>query len=248
MTKLYSKLAHVYHEMYQSIFDYRAEFRQGDSILKKHMCHRILELGCGSGNLAPYFLNAGYDYVGMDIAKAMLKIARSEVASARFVHGDMRRFSFARKFDAVLIGGRSFTYMTTNDEVRCALECISNVLKPGGILIFDNFDAEFIFTNLPRQTEENIESTGTRFVRRSETFANFKHGWTWNWNAVYVVDNGKTKRTTFYDRSVLRAFTRDELRLFLTLAGFTPIASRRRSASILFVAKRVAKTVRGQRV
>ena len=64
MTKLYSQLAQVYHEMYQSIFDYKKEFQLYNRLLKKYKCKNILEIGCGSGNLAPFFLKAGYNYVG----------------------------------------------------------------------------------------------------------------------------------------------------------------------------------------
>ena len=56
MSKLYSKLARIYHEMYQSIFDYKKEFQFYNRWLKKYKVHRVLEIGCGSGNLAPYFL------------------------------------------------------------------------------------------------------------------------------------------------------------------------------------------------
>jgi len=57
-TKLYSTLAHVYHEMHRSIFDYDAEFRRCDAIFKKHGCHRVLEIGCGTGSLAHIFWKA----------------------------------------------------------------------------------------------------------------------------------------------------------------------------------------------
>src|SRR5271166_3200594 len=98
--------------MYQSLFDYEREFRQCHAILGKHAAKSVLELGCGAGNLADYFLDKGYDYTGMDAARPMLEIAKRERPEARFVRGDMCRFSFPRRFDAVLIGGRSFTYMT----------------------------------------------------------------------------------------------------------------------------------------
>ncbi len=236
MTILYTKLAQVYHEMYQSIFDYRKEFRQCDSILKEYGSRRVLELGCGAGNLAKYFLAAEYDYTGMDVAQPMIDIARRENPGLRFICGDMRRFSFAKKFDAVLIGGRSFTYMTTNADVQDALRCVRRVLKPEGILVFDNFEAEGIFANLPRRIREKYGSSPRIISRRSKTWANMTTGWTWNWDATYTVSEGGRKQI-FTDLSVLRAFTRDELRLFLTLAGFTPVRFRRKGATILTVAR-----------
>jgi SAM-dependent methyltransferase len=236
LTKLYTELADIYHEMYQSIFDYGRQFRECHSILKKHGAKSVLELGCGAGNLAPYFLEAGYDYAGMDVAKPMLRIAARERPEARFMHGDMCRFSSRRKFDAVVILGRGFTHMTSNEQVRSALRCIRLALRPGGVLIFDNFYAEGIFTHFRKRLRERVRVGLKTITRESEGSWNLETGWTWNWDAVYMVQEGRRKRTV-RDRSVLRAFTRDELRLFLGLAGFKEIRFRRGRDTMLTVAQ-----------
>ena len=49
--KIYSEYARAYHEMYQSIFDYENEFEMYDKYLSKIKAKKILELGCGSGNI-----------------------------------------------------------------------------------------------------------------------------------------------------------------------------------------------------
>ncbi len=234
-TVLYTTLANVYHEMYQSIFDYADEFRVFHSILKKNSSRKVLEIGCGAGNLAGHFQNAGYDYTGLDIAKPMLQIARREHPGTLFLHGDMRRFAVQDAFDAILVGGRSFTYMTTNQDVLDALFCIRLALQPGGVLIFDNFDADAIFRDLEKPLRDEVK-VGTRTISRlSLRSRNLATGWTWNWDATYVVRDGR-RRKIFQDQSVLRAFTKDELRLFLTLAGFSPMHFRRRESAILTIA------------
>lgn len=239
MTKLYSRLAQVYHEMYQSIFDYRKEFDRYHRLLSKHRCHRVLEIGCGSGNLASYFLDAGYDYIGMDCADEMLKIARRVAPAARFVGADMRRFGFTRKFDAVVITGRSFTYMTANSDVLSALRSVHAALRPHGLLIFGNFDAAAIFTNFSKRLTQKARYGGRKFVRYSEKCMNLETGWTWNWNARYEVAENKGKEVMF-DESVLRAFTPDELSLFLRLARFECLSMKKRQdCEIETVARRM---------
>jgi len=239
MTKLYSQLAQVYHEMYQSIFDYGKDFNRYHRLLSKHRCRRVLEIGCGSGNLASYFLDAGYDYVGMDKAKGMLRIARRVAPAAWFVGADMRKFSFTRKFDAVLITGRSFTYMTDNPDVLSALQSVHAALRPRGLLIFENFDAAAIFTDFSRRLTQKVRYGGKRFVRYSEKSMNLETGWTWNWHARYEVTENKRKQVMF-DESVLRAFTPDELSLFLRLAGFACISMKKRQGwEIATVAQRM---------
>src|SRR5262249_29605986 len=153
----------------------------------------------------------------------------------RFLRADMRRFSTRRKFDAVLISGRSFAYMTRNKDVLDALRSIKQALRPRGILVFDNLDATLILPGLSKPVHDRVrigQKTITRYSKRS---LNLETGWTWNWDARYVIDDGARKKT-IRDRSVLRAFTRDELRLFLSLAGFELRQFRSGPGSILAVA------------
>jgi ubiquinone/menaquinone biosynthesis C-methylase UbiE len=114
MTKLYSTLASIYHEMYQHVFDYDKEYIFYDKILKRNNCHSILEVGCGSGMLARRFLKNGYKYLGVDLFNEMLNIARNEINVDAFIQSDMRNLSFDQKFDSILITGRSLAYVTEN--------------------------------------------------------------------------------------------------------------------------------------
>jgi len=238
MTKLYSELAQVYHEMYQAIFDYDEEFKFFDVILKEYKCNKILELGCGSGNLASYFLRSGYDYTGVDLYDSMLKIANKVEPAAKFIQGDMRQLNFENEFDAIIITGRSFTYMTKNDDVNKALNSIHRSLKENGKLIFDNFDAEKIFGNFNR--EEIIFETeyeNRKYKRVSKNSMNLETGWIWNWQATYyIVENNKTK--TIMDNSILRAFTEDELGLFLKINQFEVLKIIKENSAIKMVAKK----------
>jgi len=236
MPALYTKLALLYHEMYQSIFDYHAQFRTAHAIFRTHSARRVLELGCGAGNLAPWFEAAGYDYTGMDAAAPMLAIARREHPTSRFLRGDLRRFRVERTFDAVLIAGRTFSYMTRNEDVSSALQCIRRSLRPRGVLVFDIFDAGTMFMDLSRPVRDVVRVGDKTISRVSTRTVNLRTGWTWNWDATYVVAQGRHRRT-FRDRSVLRAFTRDEMALFLSLAGFASVRLRKRGAVFLVVAK-----------
>ncbi|MDQ1352107.1 MAG: hypothetical protein QG657_2413, partial [Acidobacteriota bacterium] len=169
MTKLYSELAHVYHEMYQAIFDYEKEFQFYDGLLSKYGRRSILEIGCGTGNLAPYFLKAGYEYTGLDLYDEMLQIARQNHPEASFVQGDMRDLHFMQAFEAVIITGRSFCYMTTNKDVMNALKSIYVTLKEDGLLIFDSFKADELLPNLKKESGQEVESGDTKYRRVNRT-------------------------------------------------------------------------------
>jgi SAM-dependent methyltransferase len=218
MTQLYSALASIYHEMYQHIFDYEKEYDFYDSILKRNHCHRILEIGCGTGMLARRFVKGGYDYLGLDLFNEMLDIARSEVSSVNFVQGDMRSLSFHQKFESVLITGRSLAYIIENKGILDTLTGIYNALKNKGILVFGVFDANAIFANF-NDFEQNIEHNNKKIRRVSKLRKNLETGWTYDWQASYIIEQDG-KSSEFNDLTTLRAFTKDEILLFLKLTDF----------------------------
>ncbi|HEY5536550.1 MAG TPA: class I SAM-dependent methyltransferase [Ignavibacteria bacterium] len=218
MTELYTTLARVYHEMYQHVFDYDKEFFFYDSILKKNNCKKILEVGCGSGMLARRFLKNGYDYLGLDLSREMLDIARSEISSDSFVQCDMRNLSFDQQFDSVLITGRSIAYLTENMDIIITLSGVHNSLKDNGLFVFDLFEANGIFDNF-NDFEQNIEHNSKKIKRISRLKKNLKTGWTYDWFAKYIIEDAGDV-TEFDDITTLRAFTKDEIMLFLKLTDF----------------------------
>lgn len=238
MSKLYSKLAQTYHEFYQSIFDYRSEFKLYCKILQKYGCKKVLEIGCGSGNLAWRFEEKRYAYVGLDQSPAMLKIAKTVSPYSSFVVGDMQDIKIKDRFDAVLITGRSFTAMTTNADVMKCLKSVNKVLKKNGILIFDNFDAEKIFSEFHTSFVQEADYRDTHYKRVSNNSINLEHGWTWNWNATYYISQKGKKTQIVKDKMILRAFTEDELRLFLKLNGFETLKVTKEGAALRVIARK----------
>ncbi len=218
MTQLYSTLAGVYHEMYQHVFDYDKEYDFYDSILKKNNCTTILEIGCGSGMLARRFLKNGYNYLGLDLFNEMLDIAREEIKADTFVQCDMCNLSFDKQFDAVLITGRSLAYVTDNKGIMDTFTGIHKSLKDNGLLVFGVFEANGIFDNF-NDFEQNIEHNHKRIRRISKLEKNLETGWTYNWYAKYIIEEDGNI-AEFDDTTTLRAFTKDEILLFLKLTDF----------------------------
>jgi len=218
MTQLYSTLAEIYHEMYQHVFDYDQEFIFYDTILKTNNCHTILEVGCGSGMLARRFLDKGYDYLGLDLFDEMLNIARREVKSDRFIQCDMRNISFDQQFEAVMITGRSLAYVIDNRGIIDTLTGIYKSLKDNGLFVVGVFDANQVFDNFD-DFEQNIEHNNKKIKRISHLEKNLATGWTYDWFAKYII-NQDNEISEYDDITTLRAFTKDEISLFLKLTGF----------------------------
>ena len=236
--KIYSEYAKAYHEMYQSIFDYEEDFKIYDKYLSKIKAKKILELGCGSGNLAKFFIENKYDYTGLDSSKEMITLAKEFVPDGNFLLGDMRHMSLQDTFDAVLVTGRTFTHMTTNHDVMFALNSIHEILNHEGWLIFDNFDASVIFTDFRETSQHKASYEDRKYLRTSETSFNLEHGWTWNWKSHYEIYEDE-KIDEFDDEITLRAFTEDELRLFLRINGFKVCNIEKSANAILTVAQKI---------
>jgi SAM-dependent methyltransferase len=237
MTKLYSTLASIYHEMYQHVFDYDKEFFFYDSLLKRYNCQNILEIGCGSGMLARRFIENGYSYLGLDLHDEMLDIARKEVPLANFVRCDMQKLDFKNCFDAVLITGCSLAYVTENRGIIDTFNGVRESMTNTGIFVFGVFEANGIFDNF-NGFEQDIQHENKRIRRISRMEKNLETGWTYDWYARYIIEeNGKN--SVYDDKTTLRAFTRDEILLFLKLTGFRVIEITDEPKAMTFLAQKI---------
>ncbi len=151
MATLYdNKMALVYDEMYQVFIDYNEEFEFYNQFLIEYNCSNILEIGCGTGNLAKRFIDNNYNYLGLDFSQSMIEIAQKRNLKNIFLKADMRNFS-SKKQDSILITGRTTSYIITNKDLDDTFASVYKNLDKNGIFVFDFIDANryipFILTN-----------------------------------------------------------------------------------------------------
>jgi demethylmenaquinone methyltransferase/2-methoxy-6-polyprenyl-1,4-benzoquinol methylase len=102
---------------------------------------RVLDLACGTGDIAFETASRGARVVGLDITHGMLTIARRKPEASRygvaFVAGDMGALPFPpASFDVVTTG-----YGLRNvPSLDVALTEIHRVLRPGGTMVSLDFD------------------------------------------------------------------------------------------------------------
>lgn len=95
---------------------------------------RILDLGCGTGQLSAEIAASGAHVTGIDRSPEMVAEARKKFPALRFAVGDARALPFSEEFDAVF----SNAMLHWIPEAQAVVEGISRALAPGG-----RFVAEF---------------------------------------------------------------------------------------------------------
>lgn len=134
--KLYTELASWWH-LLSAPADYAEEAAFYHQVLTES-CARpprtLLELGSGGGNNASH-LKAHYQMTLVDRSAGMLAVSRQLNPECEHVQGDMRTMRLGRLFDAVFIHD-AIMYMTTEDDLRRAMETAYVHCRAGGVALF----------------------------------------------------------------------------------------------------------------
>lgn len=178
----------------------------------------ILELGSGGGNTASH-LKAHARLTLVDRSAGMLAVSRALNPECEHVEGDMRIVRLGRLFDAVFVHD-AIVYMTTEDDLRRAIETCFVHCRPGGATLIA---PDFVRENFRPSTDLGGEDGSGRSLRYLE--------WTWDPDpddTSYLVDYAYLLREADgvvrveHDRHVEGLFSRDDwLRLFSEV-GFVP--------------------------
>lgn len=92
--------------------------------------HRVLELGCGTGQVTALLVAAGADVVAVDALPGMLDGARRRAPGATFIQGDVFDVEIADRFDRVVLA-----FVPHNFDAHGRVDALrrsASVLAPGG--------------------------------------------------------------------------------------------------------------------
>jgi SAM-dependent methyltransferase len=218
MQSLYSNgFEKIYDEMYQTFIDYKEEFAFYSAILKQHQKNQVLEIGCGTGNLARIFTDHKYAYSGLDFSPDMITLCKSKITKGDFILGDMTSFSLENKTESIIVTGRTSSYLLSNKDVSGFLKSAYNNLKTNGILCFDFIDANRFFKDIKggKEVKHTAEFQQKKYERISFFNTNTSENLMFNWDAKYYEMNSNQTKLIAEDTSEVRAFTKNEWELFL---------------------------------
>lgn len=130
------------------------------SILNISKTAFILDLCCGQGRHSLEIAKRGYTNVyGLDRSHYLITRARkqnrAQNLNVSFREGDARKLPYpADMFDCVIIPGNSFGYFESNEDDKKVLREVFRVLKPGGRILLDISDGNYLKSSfVPRSWE-----------------------------------------------------------------------------------------------
>ncbi len=154
------------------------------SLLEVSPDDSILDLCCGQGRHVLELARRGYRNLwGVDRSHYLISRARRVAAqnghNVRFSEGDARKLRFAEnKFDVIYLAGNSFGYFESVDDDIAVLRELRRLLKPGGQLLIDFTDGDYLREHYDARSwewidrnyfvcrERSLSRDGTRLISR----------------------------------------------------------------------------------
>ncbi|MEC2076488.1 class I SAM-dependent DNA methyltransferase [Metabacillus fastidiosus] len=103
---------------------------------------KILDIGCGTGEIAIRLAKQGFEVTGVDLSEEMLAVANAKAAENNvklfLLEQDMRSLEgFEQAFDTAIICCDSLNYLETEEDIKRTFKAVSDHLVENGLLIFD---------------------------------------------------------------------------------------------------------------
>lgn len=142
--KTWNKIASIYEDKFMDLDLYNDTYDIFCELLD-NVNPKILEIGCGPGNITKYILSKrpNFNIQGIDIAPNMIELARKNNPTANFKVMDGRQINkMESKFDAVICGF-FLPYLSKSDRSNLIKDC-NNLLSDKGILYLSFVDGDYI--------------------------------------------------------------------------------------------------------
>jgi SAM-dependent methyltransferase len=197
----------------------------------------LLELGCGGGNNAVH-LKAHFSQLTLtDLSPQMLEVSRTLNPECEHLLGDMRTLRLGRTFDVVFIHD-AIDYMTTQDDLRLALDTAFVHCTPGGLALVVPDHVRETFEPSTDHGGSDGEGRALRYLEW--TYDPDQTDTTYTVEYAYLLREDDQPTRIEHDQHICGLFPRDEWLWLLCEVGFQPEVTRDHYGRDVFVARRPA--------
>jgi len=134
----YKQSARVYDALY-AFKNYAVEAFRVQQFIRQHSQRTpvtLLDVATGTGAHLVHLLKH-YDAEGLDIAPAMLKIARQRMPDTPLHEASMVDFTLGKTFDVITCLFSSIGYVLTVEALNQTMRTFANHLNPGGMVLVE---------------------------------------------------------------------------------------------------------------
>ncbi len=152
----WNKVASLYQDKFMDLDLYNDTYDFICSSLNKPNS-KILEIGCGPGNITKYLLSKrpDLDVFGIDIAPKMIELAKKNNPTASFAVMDSRQISNLKtKYDGIVCGF-CLPYFSQTDSIKLISDCY-NLLNTAGLIYLSFVEGD------PNKSGFQVGSSGDR--------------------------------------------------------------------------------------
>lgn len=211
-------------EYYDNIFPFgnvQAEFVKG-SLKKPYHGKKILDVGCGTGDLVAALSKTGFTAMGIDSDQAMVRRALDKMADSSVVFApmDMRDVAGHYKpssFDAVLCFGNTLVHLAGIQEIERLCKDVRGILKQNGKFLIQILNYDYILDHKIR----SLPLIDNQFVTFERTY---DYNSRKNLIAFKTILTVKETSKKIINKVHLFPVRKDELYLSLRNSGFSRIS------------------------
>lgn len=221
--KLYSDLAEFYFYIENKHRNISNDIGLIKQLLPRNSKSQILDLGCGTGEHLHLLAREGFICHGIDNSPQMIAHARDRNGiNINYETVCMSNFDHYRKFDMVICLFGSISYMLDNSQIDAVLYNTYRSLKPGGLAIFETWNAHplhriehrpltHVSTTYCRENKIVRERGFTLIEKQPRTIVDVFYNY-------HVFNKGQVTRLE--DKHTMRAFYQKEIERFVKDNGF----------------------------
>lgn len=213
-----------YYDLLNRGKDYTAEAGWVHALLRKWGAQTgtLLDVGCGTGRHAMAFAAQGWRVSGVDVAPAMVALARESAgdSGAQFSVGAAATFTLGRTFDAAVSLFHVVSYQAEPHEAEAMFRNVRRHLKPGGLFVFDFWHAGGVRADPPSIRVRRGEDGKVRVTRIAEPDHRAEESRVDVRYELFVEEIATGNIRRFIEHHALRYYQVSELTTLLQQSGF----------------------------